>query len=257
MHKSLPKILEIQEFDMQMLQLMRLKRERQQELATIEGTKSELAEKLAAKEKGIHELKAHIRLVEGEMNEILAKFKKLESQQHSIKKVDEFNALNQEMSHVERDRIAKEQRLSENYDRLAAEETLLETLKTQLASTKDSSKVLEEEINDSISRINQEGRGLKTQRDALAKHADSEVLRIYDRLLRNKRDRVVVPIENRCCSGCHIMVTAQDENLVRKGEHLVYCEHCSRIHYWPESEALESTVVAPKTRRRRAPSKAA
>ena len=91
----------------------------------------------------------------------------------------------------------------------------------------------------------------KAQRDALVAKADPEVFRIYERLLRNKKDRVVVPIENRCCSGCHIMLTAQDENLVRKGERLVFCEHCSRIHYWQESEALEGTAVATKQRRRR------
>ena len=75
----------------------------------------------------------------------------------------------------------------------------------------------------------------------LVAQADPEVFRIYERLLRNKKDRVVVPIENRCCSGCHIMLTAQHENLVRKGESLVFCEHCSRIHYWQESQALEGT----------------
>ena len=92
---------------------------------------------------------------------------------------------------------------------------------------------------------------LKDQRDELVSKADPEVFQIYERLLGNKKDRVVVPIENRCCSGCHIMLTAQDENLVRKGERLVFCEHCSRIHYWQESEALEGTAVATKQRRRR------
>ena len=66
---------------------------------------------------------------------------------------------------------------------------------------------------------------------------------IYERLLRNKKDRVIVPIENRTCSGCHIVLTAQHENIVRKGENLVFCEHCSRIHYWQESEALEGTAA--------------
>ena len=70
----------------------------------------------------------------------------------------------------------------------------------------------------------------------------SRNLHIYERLLRNKKDRVVVPIENRTCSGCHIVLTAQHENLVRKGENLVFCEHCSRIHYWQESEAFEGTA---------------
>lgn len=255
MHQSLPRILEIQEFDMQMIQLMRLKKERQNELISINTSKENLLKQFAAKEKEILELKTVIRLVEGELSEIAAKFKKLESQQHSIKKVDEFNALNQEMAQVERERVTKEQRVSEHYDRLAAEESTLENLKKQLDSIKDTSKVLEEEIHESIARINEEGLALKSQRDALAEDADHEVLRIYERLLGNKRDRVVVPIENRCCSGCHIMVTAQDENLVRKGEHLVFCEHCSRIHYWPESEALESTTAAPKQRRRRTTTK--
>jgi hypothetical protein len=39
--------------------------------------------------------------------------------------------------------------------------------------------------------------------------------------------------------------------LVRKGENLVFCEHCSRLHYWQESEAVEGTSVATKRRRRR------
>jgi len=110
---------------------------------------------------------------------------------------------------------------------------------------------LEREIQSSIKLINDEGSGLKIQRDELAKKANPEVLSIYEKLLRNKRDRVVVPIENRTCSGCHIVLTAQHENLVRKGENLIFCEHCSRIHYWLESEALEGTAAATTRRRRR------
>src|SRR5208282_4294145 len=98
----------------------------------------------------------------------------------------------------------------------------------------------------------EEGSGLKTQRDALAKSAHAETLQVYERLLRNKKDRVVVPIENRTCSGCHIVLTAQHENLVRKGENMIFCEHCSRIHYWQDSEAVEGTAVATKRRRKRA-----
>lgn len=251
MLESLQQILDVQEFDMQMIQLMRLKRERQSELASINATKDDLTLQVENKQKDITELKKNIRQQEGDVNDIVAKFKKLETQQHSIKKVEEFNALNHEMSQVERERVAKEQRLSDSYERLSAEEAAVKNLEKHLDNTLDSNKILESEINDSITRINEEGRVLKDQRDKLAKHADTEVLRIYERLLKNKKDRVLVPIENRCCSGCHIMLTAQDENLVRKGEHLVFCEHCSRIHYWPESQALESTTVATKPRRRR------
>lgn len=249
-------ILDIQELDMQMIQLLRLRNSREKDLKKLTIQKESLQQQVETKEKEQLELKKNIRILEGELNEILTKFKHLESQQQAIKKVDEFNALSHEMSQVERERIAKEQRLSEAYDRLAAEEANLKTLSQSYETTVKEDATIEQEIQETIKQINTEGRALKAQRDKLVSKADPEAFRIYERLLRNKKDRVVVPIENRCCSGCHIMVTAQDENLVRKGERLVFCEHCSRIHYWQESQALESTEVVAKPRRRRAPAKA-
>lgn len=251
MLKALKVILEIQELDMKMIQLMYLKKKRQSELDKINSNKASLNYRVAEKETEILELKKIIRIAEGELNDILAKIKKFESQQNSIRKVDEYNAITHEISAADRERLAKEQRLSDMYDKLSAEEDLLKSLQGGLETTSDSSKVMEAEIHDSISQINEEGRVLKTQRDELVEQADPEIFKVYERLLRNKKDRVVVPMENRCCSGCHIMLTAQHENLVRKGERLVFCEHCSRIHYWLESKALEDTVVATKQRRRK------
>lgn len=244
-------VLDIQELDIKMIRLMRLKKDRQKELNHLNEIKADLEQKHQKKEEEITEIKKNIRLGEGEVAEVVSRLKKLDAQQSAVKKVEEFNALTQEMSHSERERVGKEQRLSDLNDKLAAEEEILKTLIQTLDTTKESSKILEAEIADSITKINTEGRELKTERDALVSQADPETFRIYERLLRNKKDRVVVPIENRCCSGCHIMLTAQDENLVRKGERIVFCEHCSRIHYWPESKALEGTGAAVKQRRRR------
>lgn len=251
MHKSLKKILEIQERDMQMIQLMRLKQERQRELDNINAVKKELEGQTTFKENEIIELKKNIRMMEGELAEIAAKFKKLEGQQNNVKKVEEFNALSHEMSTVDREKSVKEGRIHDLQEKLNAENEILKNLKSTLDSTIESSKILELEIFESIGKINEEGSLIKVERDRLVAEADKEVFGIYERLLRNKKDRVVVPIENRCCSGCHIMLTAQDENMVRKGERLIFCEHCSRIHYWPESESLEGTPVVAKTRRRR------
>jgi predicted nucleic acid-binding Zn-ribbon protein len=251
MLKALKIILDIQEIDMQMIQLMRLKQARQKDLDNINAVKTELQMQTTAKEEEITELKKIVRMMEGEVSDIKSKLKKLEGQQSSIKKVDEFNALSHEMSQADRERTLKEQRLSDHYDKLSAEEEALKAIHEGLETTIMNSKSLEAEIHEGIERINVEGRVLKAERDQLISKADPETFRIYERLLRNKKDRVVVPIENRCCSGCHIMLTAQDENLVRKGERLVFCEHCSRIHYWQESEAVEGTAAATKQRRRR------
>lgn len=251
MLKSLPKILDIQELDMQMIQLMRLKNERKKELEAINNAKENLRNQVTHKQKEIHELNAEARYAEAQIAEIIEKFKKLENQQNLVKKVEEFNALSQEMAQIERKKHAEEQRLSDLLDKIANEEDTLKSLNETLASTVENRKVLESEIHESILRINEEGKIIKAKRDEIVEQADPEIFKIYERLLKNKKDRVVVPIENRCCSGCHIMLTAQDENLVRKGERIVFCEHCSRIHYWQDSQAAESTASAPKQRRRR------
>lgn len=253
MLKALKHILKIQELDMQLIQLMRLKKERLKELDNLKGIKGNLEKQILIKEAEIGDLKISERLYEGEVSDILARIKKLEAQQNSVKKLEEFNALTHEMSQAEKERVVKELRLSDLSDHLHLEEDVLKGLRETLETTCESSRVLEGEIIESIGRINAEGKELKRERDALAKNAEPETFQVYERLLGNKKDRVVVPIENRCCSGCHIMLTPQNENLVRKGERLVFCEHCSRIHYWPETEGLEEAGVATtKPRRRRA-----
>lgn len=255
MLEALKEILEIQELDMKMIQLMQLKKQRQNELDAINSNKANLQQRMKDKESEIMEMKKLIRLAEGEHSDILAKIKKLEIQQNAIRKVDEYNAITHEISTADREKLTKEQRLSEVYDRLAAEEESLKSLSENLQSVIESSKLLESEIHESIQHINEEGRTLKTQRDQIVSHVNPDIFKVYERLLRNKKDRVVVSLENRCCSGCHIMLTAQHENLVRKGERLVFCEHCSRIHYWQENKGLEDTTMAPRQRRRRSPSK--
>jgi len=244
-------ILDIQELDMQMLQLMRLKKEREKELNNINGIKKDLLKQQTLKASEILELKTNIRLGEGELKETLEKIKKYEQQQSSIKKVEEFNALSQEMAQADRERNYREKSLSELYDRLADEEIILGNITESLDSTTESSRVLEHEIVERLSKINVEGKQILTQREALVVKSDPDVFGIYERLLKNKKDRVVVPIENRCCSGCHITLTAQDENMVRKAERLIFCEHCSRILYWVQSEELEGTAAAPTRQRRR------
>ena len=251
MYHALKVLLDIQELDMKMLRLMRLKRERMKELAHIDNLRLELKKQQGEKELEIGELNRTISMQEIKISEIKDKLKKLESKQSTVKKVEEFNALTQEMSQTERERVTTEQITSDLIDKRNLEEEILEKIRQSLNESEAGSRALEAEISGSIRTINQEGVELKANRDVLAKDADLETLRIYERLLANKKDRVIVPIENRTCSGCHIALTAQHESVVRKGERLVFCEHCARIHYWQESEDLEGTAAATKRRRRR------
>jgi predicted nucleic acid-binding Zn-ribbon protein len=252
MLKDLKVILEIQELDMKMIRLMRLKKDRQNELGHIESLREDLKQKKESKKEEIKELEKEIKLLENSIVDIKSQLKKLEAKQGSIKKVEEFNALTKEMSSKERERITTEQKTSDLIDKKNIEEEILKKIDESLLSSEESSKALELEIKATIKKLNEEGRVIKKERDELAKKAPPEILKIYMRLLNNKKDRVVVPLENRVCSGCHIALTAQHENLVRKVDRLVFCEHCSRILYWQEPEVEEGKPIKKRRRRKKA-----
>lgn len=251
MLESLKPLLQIQELDMKMLRLMRIKRERQKELKQIEDLRKDLHDQVKEKEVEVTKLGSDISLLEEKTTTFATKLKALEDRQGQIKKLEEFNALTQEMTSTERERVATEQKISDLTDRKTLEEELLHKIKESLDHSEVNSIALEKEIEASIVLINEEGSLLKAERDAIATMSDVDLLRIYERLLRNKKDRVIVAVENRACSGCHIALTAQHENSVRKGENIIFCEHCSRLHYWPEVVEVEGAADVTKRRRRR------
>src|SRR5271156_112799 len=172
MHQALKVILDIQEYDMKMIRLMRLKKERMSELAHIDSLRQELRTQQADKEVEIGELNRSIAAQETKIVEVKEKIKKLEVKQNTVKKVDEFNALTHEMTSSERERIATEQIASDMIDKRALEEEILEKIKESLQQSEESSVNLENEIKESIRMINAEGSELKASRDLLAKTAD-------------------------------------------------------------------------------------
>ena len=110
MQESFHVILSIQELDINMIRLMRVKKERLKELSKIHALKSDIQKQVAQKESQLLETKKEIRMGETQIKEIQDKVTKLESQQAAVKKMDEFNALTHEMTNAGRERNTVEQR---------------------------------------------------------------------------------------------------------------------------------------------------
>ena len=98
MHDALQSILAIQELDIKMIRLMRVKQEHQKELAKIQALKTDIRRKVEEKELEMEKLKEQIKGGEKRIQEISDQINKLENQQAAVKKMDEFNALTQEMT---------------------------------------------------------------------------------------------------------------------------------------------------------------
>ena len=174
MHQALKLLLDIQELDIKMIRLMRVKKQRQGELKQIEDLRVELKEQLNLKKEEIADLGKQINALEEKIVERLDKYKKLEAQQASIKKVEEFNALTQQMTAVEREKGALETQTSNIVDKKTSEEAIYIKIKDSLEASAINSEDLEKDIKIGIDKINSRSKPLEAAHDALVKIRVSE-----------------------------------------------------------------------------------
>jgi predicted nucleic acid-binding Zn-ribbon protein len=59
----------------------------------------------------------------------------------------------------------------------------------------------------------------------------------YGKLRKGKRGAAIVPIRHEQCSGCHMKVSQNLINEVRRGQAMMTCESCSRIVFLEEVPA--------------------
>jgi predicted nucleic acid-binding Zn-ribbon protein len=65
---------------------------------------------------------------------------------------------------------------------------------------------------------------------------DGEILFKFERIIKSKAGIGIVPVRNSICTGCHMRLSAQFQNDVRRGEAILFCPYCSRILFYEESE---------------------
>lgn len=86
MHEALQNILAIQELDIKMIRLTRVKKEHQKELAKVQSLKADIRHKVREKELEMENLKNQIKQGENRIQEISEQINKLENQQAAVKK---------------------------------------------------------------------------------------------------------------------------------------------------------------------------
>jgi uncharacterized protein len=79
----------------------------------------------------------------------------------------------------------------------------------------------------------------QSERETVAASYPKALAEKYQRLRQGKRGAVVVPLKNEQCSGCHMKVSPNLINEVKRAQTMMVCEHCSRIVYLEEVPAAK------------------
>jgi predicted nucleic acid-binding Zn-ribbon protein len=73
---------------------------------------------------------------------------------------------------------------------------------------------------------------LQGARKGRSKNVELSLLQQYLRLLKSRAGLAVAPVRDGSCEGCHVALTPQLYNEVRRNEEILTCERCGRILYW-------------------------
>lgn len=204
-----------------------------QELAAIEAAVKAEAGKLEQLKQRAVELEKNRKKLELDAESKRAQVVKYRAQSGAIKSNVEYQALLREIEQAEIEirRIEDEELvLMEQAEQLqpqirAAQQAVTEA-NTKAAASRSAVQKRAEMLEAELAK-------LQAERTELARQVDADVLARYERLLKSKRDAVVVAIRNGNCGGCHLHVPPQVCLSARSGAELVSCDYCGRILYWP------------------------
>jgi predicted nucleic acid-binding Zn-ribbon protein len=203
------------------------------EAAAVEGhiTAEQAASEKARQE--VRELETKKKLLETEIGGAEDKLAKYRTQQMSVRKNDEYQALGHEIETMEKTiGTLEEQELEIMYaidaarERLATAERQMQANiaghRAKLAAVSERKVSLEAELATVVEAV-------ATAREPLAEPA----LRLYDRVV-TRHLPAVVAMRTGKCDGCHLRVSGEVESEARKGEELVTCDQCGRVVWFEQ-----------------------
>ena len=157
-------------------------------------------------------------------------------QQFETRKNEEFAALGTEIQREEKEVQEIEDReldlmaLGEKARKEAAEEAVGAKVKEGELNVK------EEELKKKRGELEMRLADLIKEIETLASGVEEGLLSKYRRIMMNKKDVAVVPVEHGTnCGGCHMKLTQGSVIAAKSGKAGASCENCRRLLFWPVS----------------------
>jgi uncharacterized protein len=232
-HAVLTQLLVVQDRDARRRQL-------EQQLAAVPGDRARVERDIATERGAIESAKAELRdletkkkLLETEIGSAETKLARYRTQQLSVKKNEEYQALGKEIDTMAAEIGGLEEReleimyaIDAAKQRFVAAEALLKNNITQhearLATLAERERNLAAEL-------------AAAKEEAVASRAavPEIALRVYERVAVRQWP-VVVPLRGGKCGGCHLKVSSEAESGSRSADpaKLGICDQCGRVLYW-------------------------
>lgn len=197
---------------------------------------SRLRKSFSEKHEAFSTAESLVKDLRGQLTEAESARENAEKQMDMISTQREYEALNKEI----RDATDREHQLRKD---LQKEERNLAEVEEAMRRDESMIKLQESEIEEKGQRISsekgqklQEIERLRIEEARTSDGIEKDVIFKFERIIRSKQGKGIVPVKGYVCNGCHMILPAQFVNEVRSGNRIIFCPYCSRILYYEESE---------------------
>ena len=233
---SLRLILAIQSIDTRRDAVEREIAEIPQEIQRLRDDLDLLKRSMEQSRSDLEELKKRRLSFEGELEEVEIKLKKSKARLNDVKSNKEYQAVLKEIDELKALASEKEEVVI----------TWMEDIESQEKDCADYAEKWEQSLREyenqekkyskTMKDFEREVHSLSDRRRAASQEVDKELLARYEALRANLGNRVVVPVTDAVCQGCHLGIPPQQYNNLIRGGSLESCPNCNRIIYWEEKE---------------------
>ena len=232
MREDLAQVMELQNLDLEITKL-------QSEVEKIPREIAKLEHELASSRGAWEQARARLATLEQlrrskdrELEEVTAEQRKRQSRLFEIKTNQEYAAVLKEIEGLKERSSKLEDEILELLDQIEAAQRLVHD-EAALFQEREKTFEVERSINEGeLRRLQGEMGRLEEERRHQVSRVEPGLLQTYQRLLRSRGGVAVVPVKDGSCLGCHVSLTPQTYNELRKGDVLLSCANCQRILYW-------------------------
>ena len=235
MNPQLKSLIKLQAIDSQISELERGKAVIPKQIESGKAGVKEKQNQLKEAESTLAQLQKERKDLEIDVMEENDHAAKTKTKLSSVKTNKEYSAILVEVDAVKGKILALEDRELELME-------ILEIKERELLPLKANCKEEEEKFNEyklkkeaESERTEKELEVIRPRRSQAADNLDVKLLEHYTKVFNAREGVVVVPIYENICQGCLQHILPQQVIDVKSGETIIYCEQCSRILYWEET----------------------
>lgn len=233
MSAGMDALKQIQALDKEIFIQQKRKKERPAALAKEVGEVAKRREAYEVKARELKALRAEVESREkqeiGEKDERLSK---LNLQLNQAKSNKEYAALTTEINSTKADKGKIEEQILVSMNKIEALTREVDELKKSWDECEQSLEGSRRQVEADLAAIDAALSGLGSKRAALAAKVETDLLKLYNRIQKNKVDGVgIAVVVDGFCQGCNMDLTAQDQNMLARGKDTMLCRSCGRIMY--------------------------